>query len=252
MLQQLRKLIALGTLISSGLTLSAAAINTTKDFSFKNWPAKRGPGKVYENGWSPHDAASLEATIVWTKRCFEPLCLSQEAALSLELKVACSPELLNPNAHPLISIKGSNTAPAADRFYCEQAILDGVLCTSHPGDGTIVLDRNLNDCADFDCAKLFFAKHPDLKGKVVVAHILPAALCFIQSDLVSESEIHSRRNLRAIRIEELDSDQFKNWREEWLTYLFIHQHDGDLTRSQLLKDAADISRRHSRLFLAAS
>lgn len=263
MLQKIRRISVIGPLISSALILSASASRTTPDFSLNDWSLDRPQGKLYPNEHSSHcgkinNQMAFNDTVGWIKQCLEPRSLSEDATLNFDLQVArprIPPDRIpDTDTHPpdmSLKVIGNPKCCAADKFYSEQAILDGSVCADVIGSGTVHISQNEKGCAGFDCSELFFDKHPDLKGKVVVVHMLPVALNFIQSRLVSESEIHSEKNLQAVKIDDLDSQQLTAWRDDWQSYLFIHQRDGDLTRSELLRDAADINQRHSKLFLSA-
>jgi hypothetical protein len=105
----------------------------------------------------------------------------------------------------------------------------------------------LGKAASLDYKATFFAKSPQLEGKVVVHHAIEQQILTRYSGLLSEAEIHSLENLRGIP-KSLDSTLHKSYiAKEWNKFYRLNP-AGAVTKQKLLDKATEIDRKFGHLF----
>jgi hypothetical protein len=112
----------------------------------------------------------------------------------------------------------------ADLAYCKMSVWDA--CPINPLQGTTETQvfqsessgSNEGDC----CSKLFFAKYPGLRSKVVVVHLVRPWVCRVSFGAAPREHIHCLENLRAIPIELFDSPRVQEFLRERAIFSFGH------------------------------
>ena len=105
----------------------------------------------------------------------------------------------------------------------------------------------LGKAASLDYKATFFAKSPQLEGKVVVHHAIEQQTLTRYPGLLSEAEIHSLENLRGIP-KSLDSTLHKSYiAKEWNEFYRLNP-AAAVTKQKLLDKATEIDRKFGHLF----
>jgi len=105
----------------------------------------------------------------------------------------------------------------------------------------------LGKAGSLDYKATFFAKSPQLEGKVVVHHAIEQQTLTRYPGLLSEAEIHSLENLRGIP-KSLDSTLHKSYiAKEWNKFYRLNP-AGAVTKQKLLDKATEIDRKFGHLF----
>jgi hypothetical protein len=138
-----------------------------------------------------------------------------------------------------------------ERFYCEQAIWEAMpfsKIVEHPVLEKIEFNHENGGGVDIASDSLFFKKHPELKGAVVTAHIIPASVTELFRQVIPYIEIYNFRNINAIKLSDTHSDALLAYRKDWLDYIEVHKAD-KMTRDALLEQAVKLLEKYPRLFV---
>ena len=96
-----------------------------------------------------------------------------------------------------------------------------------------------------DYRATFFAKHPELQGKVIVHHAVPQKTLTIYPNEVSEAQINSLENLRGIPKDNNAKVHLSQIAKEWNRF---YKANPNATQSQLLQKATEIDAKYGSLF----
>jgi hypothetical protein len=158
---------------------------------------------------------------------------------------------------PKISLISPDKCNDIDRFYCEQAIWEGLgMFSVLPGVPNNFKYQFLKGCfieapVPRDCERLYLKSHPEQTGKVVVMHFIPPSTYFLFPYAIDLDELHSIENLRAIKIENLHDERLQKLRKEWMDYIRqcplhdIHRP----SRQEVLDKADSLFTRYKSLFV---
>ncbi len=138
-----------------------------------------------------------------------------------------------------------------EKFYCEQAIWEATpfsKIVEHPMLETIEFKRGNGGGGDFESDWRFFKKHPELKGNVVTAHIIPASVRDLFRQVIPYIEIYSIKNTSAIKLSDVDSDGLAGYRKDWLDYIEAHKAD-KITREAVVEQAVKLLEKYPNLFV---
>ena len=121
-----------------------------------------------------------------------------------------------------------------------------------------------SDDSTFCCKELYLKQHPHLLGEVVVIHVIPLSAedVFAEERAIDMEELHSIRNLRAVKLSDLNSDLLQGFRQDWKNYLTDHLTETrshltighgvtykESTRGELLDYAASLLEKYQALFV---
>ena len=95
--------------------------------------------------------------------------------------------------------------------------------------------------------KTFFAAHPELRGKVVVHHVIEQKVLKWYKGIITESEMHSLANLRGIPKDINTEVHLRQIYHEWKA--FYREHPKSVTKEQLLAKAREIDQKFGRFFI---
>jgi hypothetical protein len=235
-----------------------------------NWPHAMPPSAGHSTGQFFHH--SDDDAITGRPLVIYPYFESKNIAPGVIVVFALKPEA------PGYELK-SNDGSLSDAFYCEEAMWaaqgnlswapavaqDLQSASAGPGPEPIYLqkihqwqkksggrcvfsaDTAKRLTTHFACKDLFFEQYPDLKNRVVVMHFIPPSL---SSECgINWAELHSLRNLKALRLKELQNPKLNELRAEWLSFIKQSHIPKHYTRQEILNQADFLENKYSSLFV---
>lgn len=226
--------------------------STTKKQFKDEWPADRPMTAFvgFREPWGPGTHAKEEPLVGLIHRYFEPKDLTDGVVIKFTL--------LNQAGKSICKLV-SNTGSDADLFYCEAAIWEAKLYSDHPprlvASPCDFSSKSTDSDSPFSCSNLYLEQHPEQAGKVVVVHIIPVCTGDLLAKAIEPSELHSIRNLRAIKISNVRSSLLQEFREDWQKYLSGHVSkmgvaNIEITRADLLDYANNMVEKYKSLFVS--
>lgn len=92
-------------------------------------------------------------------------------------------------------------------------------------------------------AEAFYNKHPQLKNRCYLLHLIPLGINKHYPSLFSDSELTAENNLIALKGNVDPDEALKPFLDDWQAFI---SHTKTATKSQILKEAASIRMRHQR------
>jgi hypothetical protein len=102
------------------------------------------------------------------------------------------------------------------------------------------LDAQPKACPE---AEVFYNKHPQLKNRCYLLHLIPLGINKHYPSLFSDNELTAENNLIALKGNVDPDEALKPFLDDWQAFI---THTKTATKAQILKEAASIRQRHQR------